>query len=402
MLLPYASDRPPRNPPLVVVALVLLHFLVFGLTALILRVRGPGALVIPYANLSLVPAALHWYAPLTYAFLHEDIFHLSVNMLFLWVFGGSVEDALGWKRFLALYVGAAIATGLLQVGMTYAFPGADRMMPIVGASGAISTVVGVFAVRFYRSRIRFIGLPWRIPAVALLALTLLGEMGAALWQLTHSAPDSFGQTVAHWAHIGGFVLGMVLAQATRQMRAGKVEYLAADAALEMERGSPLAAAHGWETVLIAQPDNLHAQAELGRAWGLVGDKEQCRMYYCAAIAGLLKKGDKREAAARYQEMTGFYTDAALDAPEQFAVAGALEEQGDYPPALAAFETLLRVHQDAREAEMARLRTGVLHLKRLDAPDRAREALETFLDRYPQSEWRAYAEELLRAARREPS
>src|SRR5262249_27308343 len=153
----------------------LLHFLLFGIAGLVMRLRGPDGLVVWYANLSLVPASLRWYAPLTYSLLHEDTLHLAVNMLFLWVFGGSVEDALGWKRFLALYVGAAVATGLLQAGMTFAFPGADRTMPILGASGAVSAVVGVFAVRFYRSRIRFIGLPWRVPAIALLAVALLSE-----------------------------------------------------------------------------------------------------------------------------------------------------------------------------------------------------------------------------------
>src|SRR5262245_4252274 len=106
MLLPYASDRPPRNPPLATVALVLLHFLVFGLVALVLAVRGPSAPVVWYANLSLVPGSLHWYSFLTYAFLHENALHLSANMLFLWVFGGSVEDAIGWKRFLSLYAAA--------------------------------------------------------------------------------------------------------------------------------------------------------------------------------------------------------------------------------------------------------------------------------------------------------
>src|SRR5207302_11419343 len=104
-------------------------------------------------------------------------------MLFLWVFGGSVEDAIGWKRFLGLYFGSAVATGLLQVGMTYALPGADRTMPIAGASGAVSAILGVFAVRFYRSRIRFIGLPFRIPAVLLLGIVLVGEMASVLWYM---------------------------------------------------------------------------------------------------------------------------------------------------------------------------------------------------------------------------
>src|SRR5437016_841131 len=94
MLLPYASDRPPKSPPLAVVFLVLLHFMVFGLVWFVLTVRGAAAPVIWYANLSIVPAMPHWYSFITYALLHDSALHVSLNMLFLWVFGGSVEDAI--------------------------------------------------------------------------------------------------------------------------------------------------------------------------------------------------------------------------------------------------------------------------------------------------------------------
>src|SRR5437879_6171440 len=111
MLLPYASDRPPRNPPLAVVTLVLLHFAVFGVIALSIAARGTDLAVVLYANLSLVPASIHWWSPITYSLLHDGVFHLSSNMLFLWVFGGSLEDAIGRRRFIALYAGSAILTG---------------------------------------------------------------------------------------------------------------------------------------------------------------------------------------------------------------------------------------------------------------------------------------------------
>lgn len=394
MLLPYASDRPPRNPPFAVVALVWFNFAVFGVT-LIPLLMGSEVPVLWYTNLSLIPASLHWYAPLTYAFLHDNVFHLSVNMLFLWVFGGSVEDAIQWKRFLAFYLGAAVVTGMMEVGITYLIPSADRTTPIIGASGAVSAVVGVFAVRFYRSRIRFIGLKVRVPAVVLLALAMLGEMTAILYQLTR--PEHGAQIIAHWAHIAGFLLGMLWAQATRLIQAGKHEYLAADAAIEMERGSPLAAARRWEQILLAQPNNLYARAELGRAWALVGDLEQSWQHYRHAIIGMLQRGNRAEAAARYREALDAGVDAVLPPAEQLAVANALEESGDPARALAAFERLLRTHPQTTEAEMAQLRIGVLQLRRMAAPERAVESLRTFLERYPHSDLRTYAEDLLRMA-----
>jgi membrane associated rhomboid family serine protease/TolA-binding protein len=397
MLLPYASDRPPRNPPLTVVCLVLVNFLIFGLTAVMLSSRSESRLIVWWANLSLVPTSIRWYAPLTYAFLHQDVLHLSSNMLFLWVFGSSVEDALKWKRFLLFYLGAAILTGLLQAAMTFLLPGADRATPIIGASGAVSAVIGVFAVRFYRSRIKFVGLPWQIPALGMLMVVLLGEMAATLWQILHR--DAYpGQAAAHWAHIGGFILGMGWAQATRLFVAGKNEYMTVDAHEAMQKGSPFSAVRRWEAVLLVQPDNMDAEAELGKAWALAGDKEQGLEHYLKAIATLLKHGRKVDAVRRYKEMTGFYPQQSLSPEEQFVIAAALEEGGDFEAASSAFGLISRFYPDATEAERADLRLGVLYLKKLNSPQRAVAILETFLEKYPQTEWRAYAEDMLRTAR----
>src|SRR5687767_12213260 len=117
MLLPYTTDRPPRNPPVAVVCLVLAHFAVYGIVALILAVRGSDAAVLWYAGLSLVPGSIQPHSLVAYAFLHESVFRLSSNMLFLWVFGGSVEDAIGWRRFLTFYIAAVIVSGLLEAVM---------------------------------------------------------------------------------------------------------------------------------------------------------------------------------------------------------------------------------------------------------------------------------------------
>jgi membrane associated rhomboid family serine protease len=398
MLLPYTSDRPPRQRPLAVVILVLFHFAVFGATALAITYEGTNAPVRWFAALSLVPVSLRWWAPFSYSFLHDSVPHLSANMLFLWVFGGSVEDAIGWRRFALLYMGAAVATGMLEVAMAYAIPGSDRAMPIVGASGAVSALVGVFAVRFYRSRVRFIGLPGSIPAVALLAVVLLGEMTYVVWGLV-AAPHGPSQATAHWAHIGGFVLGMLWAQGTRLPSAARREYMVEDATDEAARGTPLSAAHRWQEVLADQPTNVSARAELARAWALAGDPEQSLEQYRVAIAAWLKVGSKRAATECFLEMRGAHPDAVLPPAEQLTVASALEEQGHSRAALAAFADLLCHAPAAPEAEMAQLRAGAIRLRRLGEPEEAAREIEAFLARYPASPWRDYAEQLMREARR---
>ena len=183
MLLPYASDRPTSKPPVTVVILVLLQFVLFAIFAFGVNSSKGSYWINLYASLCLVPAHVHWYSPLTYSFLHERVFHLSANMLFLWVFGSSLEDALKWKKFLSIYLGSAILTGLLQVAITRITHGSDGLIPIVGASGAISSLIGMFAVRFYRSKISIIGLPAKVPAITLLVLTVCIEMGMTIWSI---------------------------------------------------------------------------------------------------------------------------------------------------------------------------------------------------------------------------
>jgi membrane associated rhomboid family serine protease len=389
MLLPYATDRPPKNPPLVVVALVLLNFVLFGIVALTLLKRDASSLVVMYANLSLTPSSLRWWAPITYAFLHEDVFHLSANMLFLWVFGASVEDALEWKRFLAFFFGAAIVTGMLQVLMTRIAPGADPTLPIIGASGAVSAIVGVFAVRFYRSRIRFIGLPIQVPALLLVALALASEMGAAIYKLV--AQGNASQAVAHWSHIGGFVLGLAVAQLTKQYSAGRQEYMAVDARAAMEKGAPMSAVRRWEAILVTQPDDPDVHLELGRAWLGCGDRDQAISHFRNAIDRLLQAEKKNEAAGAYVELTRIDPKQALESAKHFAVAAALEELGDFRHAAAAFVLLVNQHPEAPETERALLRLGGIYLQRLDSPKEAAGVLAQFLERYPQSDWKSYAE-----------
>src|SRR5439155_27358476 len=101
-----------------------------------------------------------------------------------------------------------------------------------------------------------------------------------------------------------------------------------------------AAVHRWEAVLDAQPENLEAQAELGRAWATVGDREQSLVHYKTAITGYLKSSDKNEVVSRFMEVIGFFPDFVLESPEQFSMARALEEQGKYEAAEAALSALI--------------------------------------------------------------
>ena len=148
-------------------------------------------------ELRLVPDML---TPFSYMFLHADWFHLAGNMLFLWVFGDNVEDALGHRRFLVFYLfcGALAALAFALLG-----PVASES-PLIGASGAISGVVAAYLVLFPRVKV-WVLVMMRIP-LRLSAAWCLG--GWVLWQLAHLVLFGNADQVAWLAHVGGLAAGV--------------------------------------------------------------------------------------------------------------------------------------------------------------------------------------------------
>ncbi len=151
----------------------------------------------------------------TSQFLHGDLLHLGSNMLYLWIFGDNVEDRFGSLRFLLLYLGSGVAAALVQLLM-----GPQSWLPMIGASGAISGVLGAYVVCFPTGRVVTL-MPWfvwttvEIPAFAFLGVWFLLQWTQGMATLGQVA-NAGG--VAWWAHIGGFVVGMIAALRMRPRR----------------------------------------------------------------------------------------------------------------------------------------------------------------------------------------
>ena len=148
-------------------------------------------------------------------FAHGGWAHLVGNMLFLAVFGMRVEDRLGRVRYLALYLVSGYAATALEGGVTLALMSDERAsIPGIGASGAISGVLGAYLVLFPRQRVLVVLLPaffLRVPAVGLLAVWLVLQALEGTYGLAHPEEGSAG--IAFFAHVGGFVAGVLLATA---------------------------------------------------------------------------------------------------------------------------------------------------------------------------------------------
>ena len=136
---------------------------------------------------------------ITSMFLHADIIHLALNMLFLFVSGDAVERELGSSRFLALYLACGVIAGLF-----HSYLNSASVIPAIGASGAIFGVLAAFAILFpFRWLLKLFGfIPIPLPAILFVFITILIE--------TAYVSSGVVESVAHTAHVGGFLAGVFL------------------------------------------------------------------------------------------------------------------------------------------------------------------------------------------------
>jgi len=152
-------------------------------------------------EIALIPPAASAF---TSMFLHGGWMHLIGNMLYLWIFGDNVEDSMGHGRYLAFYLLCGIAAVFAQ-----ALPDPASRVPMIGASGAISGVLGAYVLLFPRARVLvLIPLGVLFPIVSLPASVVLGLWFAIQFLQSIGAPQGAG--VAFGAHVGGFLAGMAL------------------------------------------------------------------------------------------------------------------------------------------------------------------------------------------------
>ncbi len=363
----------------------------------------------------LVPLHLHPLTLFTYIFFHAGASHLIVNLFYVYVFGAGVEDAVGRSRYILLYLACGAVGGLLQwlVTITLLPPPAD-VTPVVGASAACAGLMGLFAVRYYRARLAFVGLPFRPHVVSVVALFLFVEIGLGMVALVRAnAADG----VAHWAHVGGFVFGLACAQLLNLSDVGSTAYLRSDASNAMDRSVPGAAIKRLRQLLARDPDSPFLTEELARAWMMLGDREAAVRHYVDSITLFLKLADRRDAARIFTELHAIglprdddrgraqsTTAPSLSAilmrltPEQlFGIGSALEANLQYELAAEAFRIVSMRAPETQEAETAALKCASICLRSLGRAREARIMVDLFLDRYQNSPFRVLAEDLRREA-----
>ncbi len=226
-MFPYKDDNPTELTPVITVGIIVFNVLAW------IFVQGMGSgesLARSVCELGLIPGEVlgtvrpgtavplgpglqciitaepHWWTVVTSMFMHGGWFHLIGNMWFLWVFGNNIEDSMGHARFIVFYLLSGVVAAATQ---TFVSPGS--VVPMVGASGAISGVLGGYILLYPRVRVHtLVTLGFFVTTVALPAYVMLGY-----WMLLQILMGTVGALsrveggIAFWAHIGGFVAGLV-------------------------------------------------------------------------------------------------------------------------------------------------------------------------------------------------
>jgi len=212
MFFPYKDDNPRILFPFVTYTIIGINSLVFIYQYLILPPELLGHIISTYA---LTPAAPSVITVFTSMFMHGGLMHIIFKMWFLWIFGDNIESVLGHKRYVLFYLLCGVGAALAQIQIN-----TGSQIPMVGASGAIAGVLGAYLIRFPRATVHVLVILIifitfiRVPAMVVIGIWFLSNLTAGLGTL---GIEETGGT-AWFAHLGGFVSGVVLNQVFKKIR----------------------------------------------------------------------------------------------------------------------------------------------------------------------------------------
>jgi len=231
-VIPLRDRNPTRRTPVITIGLIGACFVVFALELSVTAAGGDAALERFFEQWGAVPAEITRalqkgdylsgaiLGMVTSMFLHGGWLHILGNMLFLWIFGNNVEDRMGRIPFLVFYLVGGITAALTQVVID-----PSSRVPLVGASGAIAAALGAYIVLFPGARILslvFLGFFYQlleVPALVILGFWFVLQLISGAAAL---GPETAQGGVAFFAHIGGFILGVVVGLLLRVVGAGTV------------------------------------------------------------------------------------------------------------------------------------------------------------------------------------
>ena len=383
--------------PWVTYGIVMANGFAYAVMLMVLATRGPAGVERVYMALGFrFGEGVPWYqtllSALTMMWLHDvSPLHVAGNMLMLYLCAPAVEQSLGYGRFLTVYVVGNIGACLMHYGVA-SLAGFDATAPTVGSSGAVSVVLGIFAVRFYRTPLRLWGRHRvQFPTAILLGFFIGREVRSGL---LNSFTSAGVDQVAHWAHVGGFLSGALISLFTGGLGQAKRSVV-----IERKIHSQAERHELLEELLdMVEQNPTDGEANFRLAFEL--DRackypEKAARHYDMAIRSLFGACDRRRVVEAYVAFWKAHSFDELPPSTHLAVAACYETMGQYDAAIMVCRQILThyPHADA-EVESALMKIGVTCLEHTGDHAMAKEALEALLARFPGSPWAAQAKALV--------
>jgi membrane associated rhomboid family serine protease len=340
---------------------------------------------LPSYKYGLIPSNPKLFNFFSSIFMHGGFFHLLFNMLFLWIAGCTIEDKWGRPLYLGFYLLSGIVAAYAHVLM---FP--KSTIPLIGASGAIAGAMGAFLVRMYKTRIRIIYVIWLflyahtgdfyIPAYMALPFWFLQQIYYAL------ATTGTGETsgVAFWAHIGGFVFGVIMAIVIKKYKLEE-KYIQPNieekisikqhpkllsAMEEFDQGNYEEAIADITEYLKIEPNHLEANIILGQIYLKQNKNNDAARVYKKLVSIYFAEKNTSLALSTYMDMKNLSKDVVLPPRDQMNIAHLFEADGNILEASDAYDRLIQNHPSANESMKAAVTYGSLCLGPLNQPEKA--------------------------------
>ena len=347
-MIPIGTDRPSKKTPVVTISLIALNIVTFLFVSLGLNSNSAlaaGVMDVGVFYPGTWTVITHPWTLISYAFLHDPtgLSHVAFNMLFLWIFGGGVEDRLGSLWFALFYLAGAVAAALGQWCIDPA--------PMIGASGAVSAVTGAFAALCPRSRVRVlfffsvIEIPGLVLVAIFAALDLLGQIGSTI--------SSVGG-IAYSAHLSGCAFGL----------------------------ATMIALLGLRVLPRTEFDLFFLLKQAQRRRAMRAALDQSSSPWMNDSAKLAATAPGVAAATKSTTLFAPRSMSESDVKDALNDATARWSRGEFATAAAAWERVASRAPTHPESSGALLLAAVTHGRKLNAPARAREILAALLTAVP--------------------
>jgi membrane associated rhomboid family serine protease len=371
--------------------LILVNILIFYL------LETPGNAEFIGNNLLFIPhQPTAWNIPIslfTSLFLHSSNAHLWGNMLFLWAVGTVIEKRIGWIKHLGFYLLAGTSANLLALVVYRLF--LHETLHILGASGAIAGVMGVYAVRCYFKSMVFplpilgifslilpLSLKVRLNSLVIIGLFFLADLSGGIGQLGGEASH-----IGHWAHIGGMLCGIGLATLFKlNLQAIEERHLEIGSAMVHHQKLGMDMATGEESLrllLQQNPQNADALLLLAKLKTKFSAPEDGAELYLQAIAQLLKQNRLPEAADAFQEFHRLYR-TGIEANQLYRLAAYYSQKQELENASRCLELLCHNQQTPPQVLEKSLYQYARTLDRLGFAEVARDYYRRVIELFPDS------------------